>query len=246
MSDPAATPAGPPGVDSPPPRELPRNALPIAVAVLLGAAGLVVVALRLGGLADAESFLRLGQAAILGVAASLLWCVVERARERASAMASPWAWIAFPLALLLFFGQMPLIALAVYPPIREFFVPVPHARAYYVRRPDGTRLEIDFPRDVRPGGQNLRLDAALVPPELFRSRPELFEWRGPRTLSLAIEPLETALGIEPVRTVYVNSDSHVAGSRPFLYAGGERAQAVSIEVEAPELRDRPPRRPAQP
>ena len=237
-SDPTSAGTLPPGKAPPPTPDLPRNVVPWLVLVLLAGCTLIVGALFLIGMVKADSFLYLGAAAGLGVLASLLWRIVEMQRDRPRGEVTTLAWVAFPLSLLLFFGQTPLLTIAVYPPILEFFDNHGLIRAYYVEGTDGRRLEIDFPFEVKPGGNNLRLNDRLIPPALFEERSDLFEWRGGRILSLEIDALRNVLGLqEEVRTVSVNSDSQVVlrdleqAAWPFVYEGsGARVQPITLDV----------------
>jgi hypothetical protein len=203
--------------------------------------------LYLAGAVAARSFVYLGAAAAAGVLASLLWSVVEAQRDRPAAAVNPAAWLAFPLALLLFFAELPLLLLAVYPPIADYLAPESPVRAYYVERTGGLRLEIAFPRSIEAArrGNNLRLDDRLVPPELFEEHRELFEWRDDRTLSLAIEEIEALLGLAPVETVSVNADAQAvlqdSAAWPFRFEEGGRVQPVTVRVGAAPVRARPAR-----
>jgi hypothetical protein len=233
-----------PNPDEPPaPRALPRQILPRLVRATLLFSTLIVGALYFVDLVPARSFIFLGMAAILGIASSLLWKIIEAQRDRPPDQINAFAWVAFPGSLLLFFAQMPLLALAIYPPIAEFFEPHGHVRAYYVNRSSVTWLDLDFPLDLQRQGNNLRLDDTLIPPSLFTERSDLFEWRSARIFSLKIDQVERELGIDPVRSISVNSDTQAIledseAARAFLYAGGERVQPITLDVEGYEERGR--------
>ena len=104
------------------PKNLPANIVPLAALCLLGFAGLVVSCLWLAGLADGASFKDLGISSAMTLAASLLWQLVEKQRGRRGESIHPLAWVAFPFSILLFLGQTPFLARAVYPPIQDFFL----------------------------------------------------------------------------------------------------------------------------
>lgn len=247
MSEPATPtpfePSVPSSAEPPAPGALPRQVLPRLVRSTLLFSTLIVGLLYFVKLVPARSFIFLAVAATLGIVASLLWKIVEAQRDRPPDEINALAWVAFPGSLLLFFAQMPLLALAIYPPIADFFEPHGHVRAYYVSRASGTWLDVDFPLDLKRQGNNLRLDDTLIPASLFTERSDLFEWRDARILSLKIEEVERELHIDPVRSISVNSDAQAvledsSAARPFLYAGGERVQPITLDVAGYEERTR--------
>ena len=226
------------------PPGLPRKVLPKLVRATLLVAALLVALLYVLDVVPARSFVFLLVAAALGMIASLLWNVVEAQRDRPPGEIDAFAWVAFPGSLLLFFAEMPLLALAIYPPIADFFEPHGRVNAYYVSRPSGVWLDVEFPLDLKGRGNNLRLDDRLVPPGLFTTRSDLFDWRSARVLSLRIEKVEQELGIGPVRTISINADAQAilenpGTARAFLYSGGERVQPITLNPTGYEARARP-------
>lgn len=207
---------------SPPPagpRPLPSRILTKLVAVLLGFSSFLCLALWALGLVGSASLLHLGAAAILGILACLLWELVERAGRPGSTAGgtrSVLAWIAFPLALLLFFAQVPLLVLAIYPPIRGFYEQVGRVEAQVVSTPDGERLLVWFPRPMVRRGNNLRLGGEILPASYFAEDRGIVSWPDKRTLSVNLDRLESALGrdLGAIETILLNSDLHRLATDP--------------------------------
>ncbi len=227
----------------------PRRLLPKVVLVVLGLASVVTLIFWAIGIVEASALVDLGIAIALGVAASAVWEIVERRVHRLEAppdrsieieprreTARPGllAWIAFPLALLLFFAQVPFLALAVHPPIREFLTRGGRVEAYYVNRAE-RRLEIWFPRPMQRQGTNLRLDETFVPSGLLAPDRGLAEWRDGHTLSLSIDEVRADLGLGEIGAVSINADFDRldAGSRPFADETGEWLPHQRIDLSSP-------------
>jgi hypothetical protein len=210
-----------------------RRPLTRAVAgILLFVAGLDLLLLAMG-LGSSRSFVFLGIGAAFGLGACLLWEVVERARARGF-RGTPLAWVAFPLALLLGFFQLPFLAISVYPPLEEqLFVRRGRVQAYFLERQE-LRLEVAFPELMEAGGNNLRLNSRPVPPGYIREHPELFQWLRAQVLSLSIRPIARDLGLGEVKTVGINDLRDKLGNEEvelFRTQKGERLPAQTVEVE---------------
>jgi len=240
--DASAQPFPPPADSLPKPPTLPKNVLLYAVAFIHVFALLVVSALYFVGLTPGSSFLYLLGAMGLGALASLFWLYIEKQRKRPLEEISFFAWIAFPLAMLLFFGQMPLVAIAIYPSITEFFEPHEPVQAYYVRRGDQLCLDISFPLEMKEEGNNVRLGDTVITAEFLVEHSELFQWPNSRVYSMRILEIEKQLGLPETTSVSINSDSQeVARSRiavAFRYAGGERVQPITVDASGHEVRRR--------
>lgn len=177
------------------------------------------------GLADGRSVLWLGVGLVLGLVALGSWKIVERLGPRGAVL----AWIAFPVAWISVWGQLPFFALAVYSPLEETFSQEGRVEARVVERPEGRRLELIFPKPVEAADDsNLRLDDRPLPRAYYQTHREQFRWIGSRRLSIDLEAVLRDLEIEAPSTVVVNGD---LTSRPFHYRDGERVPSQTVEVE---------------
>ena len=257
--------AGMTAPEATPRRTFPRRLLTRAVAALLGIVSLIVVVLWLVGLAGSGSLKCLAVGIGLGLLATLLWELVVRGTNQqvdgesgkargenlhrvedrsgqkvwVESNPGPLTWIAFPLALLAYFGMVPFLALAVYPPLSEFFERDGRVEVQRVRRSDGRYIEVLFPREMSQTGNNLRLNDRYVPPEFFEADRGIARWRGPRTLSVSLDRLLAELGIEaPIERVAVNMDLNElaregSGARAFTGKEGNKLPAIQLSLEVP-------------
>ena len=186
------------------PKNLPANIVPLAALCLLGFAGLVVSCLWLAGLADGASFKDLGISSAMTLAASLLWQLVEKQRVRRGESILPVAWVAFPFSILLFLGQTPFLARAVYPPIQNFFLRDGQGETRYVERPDGLKLEISFPKPLAGVQGDLRINSTYLPLYCFKEEAGLIKWPRTKTLSISVPEILARIGEKKINSIRVN------------------------------------------
>jgi hypothetical protein len=157
------------------------------------------------------------------------WELVERGSRRARP--GLLAWLAFPVAWILGVGQMPFLALAVYPPLGEFLARDGRVEALYIERTEGRRLEIRFPREIDRGrgANNLRLDDVPLPEDYQAAHADRFAWLGDRTLSIDIVAVLADLELRSASSVTINAD---LASVHFRYANGESVPHQRVEVRA--------------
>ena len=175
------------------PKKLPANIVPLAALCLLVFAGLVVSCLWLAGLVDGASFKDLGISSAMTLAAALLWQLVEKQRGRGDEDIHPLAWAAFPFSILLFLGQTPFLARAVYPPIQDFFLRDGRVETRYVERPGGLKLESSFPKPLAGVQGDLRINATYLPLDCFKEEAGLIKWPRAKHFPLPFPKLSPAL-----------------------------------------------------
>ena len=125
--------------------------------------------------------------------------------------------MAFPVAIFLGLASLPFLALVVYPPAAEYFTEPGRVTASISRSTTGLLLNLDFPAPTTERGENLRFNGQKLPEGYKRDHPEVFVWRGARTLSLHIEPLLRDLGLERIDRIGINQ---LAGVPRFTYLSG--------------------------
>ena len=217
------------------PKNLPANIVPLAALCLLGFAGLVVSCLWLAGLADGASFKDLGISSAMTLAASLLWQLVEKQRGRRGESIHPVAWVAFPFSILLFLGQTPFLARAVYPPIQDFFLRDGQVETRYVERPGGLKLEISFPRPLAGVQGDLRINSTYLPRDCFKEEAGLIKWPRTKTLSISVPEILARIGEKKIDSISVNLGAVGSGETVkkmpgrLLYADGQRVEPQTLQ-----------------
>lgn len=235
------SPADPPPPAAVGPRTLPRNIVPLGAACALTLAGLTVTGLWFVGLVGIDSFADLGISALLITAASILWVVVDKQRDRPREEINPLAWVAFPFSVLLFLGQTPFLVRAVYPPISDFLEKNGQVHARYVNHSTGLKLRISFPRPLASGRGNLRINSTDLDLEYFEEKAGLIEWPDKSTLSIAVPEILAQLGYEKIESISLNLGLQVTGTPEtetkvpgrLMYANGERVQPQTLRPETP-------------
>ncbi len=204
--------------------DAPRRIVPkilLSLFCLTAAISLILLAL---GLAESRLLFYLGAAAVLILIASGAWEIVERRGDHGGVL----PWIAFPVALLSFFGALPFLALAAYPPLGELFSKAGRVDAYVVQYPEGPRLEIRFPRAVRnTNAANLRFNDTALSAAYYEKHVERFRWIDARRVSIQLDPLTSDLELAEITSVLVNADS-AAGF--FHYEDGEKVPTQKASV----------------
>ncbi len=217
------------------PKNLPANIVPLAALSLLGIAGLVVSCLWLAGLVDGASFKDLGISSAMTLAASLLWQLVEKQRGRGGENIHPLAWVAFPFSVLLFLGQTPFLARAVYPPIQDFFLRDGQVQTRYVERPDGLKLEISFPKPLAGVQGDLQINSTYLPFDCFKEEAGLIKWPRTKTLSISVPEILARIGEKKIDSISVNlravGGEETAEKMPgrLLYANGQRVEPQTLQ-----------------
>ncbi len=233
-------------------RRFPSRLFSACLGALLVFAAIVGGLLHLTGAANDGVFLYLGLAAGCIVLASLAWeVVVRQALIRAGPSdtgpldtgitadppdSSPGdgppgvlAWMAFPVAIFLGLASLPLLALVVYPPAAGYFTEPGRVTASISRSTSGLLLDLDFPEPTTERGENLRINGQPLPEGYERDHPEVFVWRGDRTLSLHIEPLLRDLGLERIERIGINQ---LAGVPRFTYLSGVTVPQQRVVVSS--------------
>lgn len=222
----------------PAPKSLPANIVPMAVACLLGFTTLVVSCLWLAGLVDGDSFSYLGISAAMTVGATLLWQLVEKQKGRPEGDIQPLAWIAFPFSILLFVGQTPFLARAVYPPIQDFLRGEGQVEMGYIEHPAGLRLEISFPKPLAGMRGDLKINSNYLPLDYFDAEAGLIEWPDEKTLSISVPEILARLGEKKLRSISINLRAIEAGKAGealpgrLLYADGKRVEPQTFHPKA--------------
>jgi hypothetical protein len=105
--------------------------------------------------------------------------------------------------MILAAASLPFLAVAVYPPLREFILREGRVEA----RTSGSVIEIGFPKPVAPGPVNLRIDGFDVPPGQAERAPGAVRWSGSRLLGVDMERISAELPGAPRRpaTVFINA-----------------------------------------
>ncbi len=210
-------------------------------ACTLGLAGLTVIVLWFAGLVGTDSFIDLGISAGLLTAASLLWLVVDKQRDRPREEINILAWAAFPFSILLLLGQTPFLVRAVYPPISDFLEKEGQVKARYVNHSSGLKLRISFPRPLAEGRGDLRINSTTLGIEHFEEEAGLIAWPERSALSISVPEMLARLGYERIETLSLNlgvqktgSGGETTGSPGRLrYADGDRVQPQTLRPVAP-------------
>ena len=181
----------------------------------------------LAGWAPGRIFQYLGLAAVCIALASLAWEVVERRTTREDAAPGPAAWLAFPAAVCLGLASLPLLVLVFYPAAEEYFTTSGRVTATISERATGSSLDLHFPEPTTERGENLRINARVLPDGYIRNHPEIFVWHSPRTLCFQIAPLLHDLGLERIETVGINL---LHGVPRFTFQSGKTVPRQSVRV----------------
>ena len=192
---------------------------------LLGFATLIALITRLLGFTETRSLLYLSLAGAAIVLGSIAWEVLERGLRRNPAHPSLGVWLAFPLAILLGLGALPLLVLAIYPPLEAQFIQSGRIETHVVQTAEGSRLILLFPRATRQKGNDLRLNAADLPLELTVEPESALTWKSPRELWVDLSRLPEGVG--RVEQVAVNL---LAGRQRFVYEDGDSVSAQVLRV----------------
>jgi hypothetical protein len=218
----------------PAPKNIPINIVPLASLFLLGFAGIVVTCLWLAGMVTGDSFIDLGISSAMTLGAALLWQLVEKQRGRPGEDIQPIAWVAFPFSILLFLGQTPFLARAIYPPIQDFFLKDGQVETRYVERPDGLKLELSFPKPLASARGDLRINSSYLPLDCFSEEAGLVKWPRERVLVISVPEILARLGEKRVDSISLNlravksPDEEQKLPGRLLYADGRRVEPQTI------------------
>jgi hypothetical protein len=176
----------------------------------------------------------LGAALVSAFVACAAWEYVER-RLRADGGRGVLVWIAFPLAFVGGFAQIPFLGLAAHAPLEDFLFRAGRVEAWIVRSTAGRRLEVWFPRPVatQRGDHNLAFDERPLPDGYYSSHGTDFRWSNEQTLSIAIDPLLAALGTTSLSVLSINAD---LASDHFHWADGSPIPHQVVPVRSPDER----------
>lgn len=206
-------------------RHIPSRLYPKCLGALLLFAAVLGSLLYFTGVATGGVFGYLGLAAVCIVLASIAWEIVERVDRSPGVL----GWLAFPAAVALGLASLPFLVLVVYPPAEEYFS-AGHVTASLRRDDVGLSLQLGFPEPTTEEGENLSFNTRPLPVDYLEEHPELFTWRGPRNLSIKVEPLLRDLELERIERVGINLRP---GVPRFTYRSGRTVLPQQVVVKAP-------------
>ena len=196
---------------------------------LLGFAGVITVSTYVLGFGETRGFFYLSWAAGAIVLGSLAWEFVERGLTRDAVDPGVKVWLAFPLAMLLWVGSLPLLVLAIYPSLEGTLKSSGRIEVYVESAAAGSRLVLIFPRATRQRGNDLAVNAQAVPLELTEGENRALTWKGPRELWVDLTRLP-----ESLRQVEKISVNLLTGRRGFAYDNGDTVSAQVLPVTTTE------------